>query len=44
MVVLKDLKAKAMTRLAKSAIEFPGTNVQQKSGLNRETLILVGVS
>ncbi len=38
MVVLEDLKATAMTRLAESAIDSPGTNVQQKSGLNRETL------
>ena len=34
-IVLEDLKIANMTRSAKGTIEAPGTNVAQKSGLNR---------
>ncbi len=37
-VILEDLKIKAMTRSAKGTMESFGTNVRQKSGLNREIL------
>ena len=37
-VVLENLKVEAMTRSAKDTIESPSTNVEQKSGLNREIL------
>ena len=37
-VVIEDLHTKAMTRSAKGTVEEPGTNVQQKAGLNREIL------
>ncbi len=35
-VVLEDLKVQSMTRSATGTVESPGTNVKQKSGLNRE--------
>ncbi len=37
-VILEDLKIKAMTRSAKGTMESFGTNVRQKSGLNRGIL------
>ena len=37
-VVLEDLDTQAMTRSAKGTVAQPGTNVQAKSGLNREIL------
>ena len=37
-IVIEDLKVKNMTRSAKGTIEEPGTNVKQKSGLNRSIL------
>jgi putative transposase len=38
MVVLEDLNIKNMTKSAKGTVEKPGTNVAQKSGLNRSIL------
>ena len=35
LVFLEDLNVKGMTRSAKGTVENPGTNVKQKSGLNR---------
>ncbi len=37
-VILEDLKIGNMTRAAKGTLENPGTNVKQKSGLNRAIL------
>ncbi len=37
-MILEDLKIKAMTRSAKGTMESFGTNVRQKSGLNRGIL------
>ena len=37
-VVLEDLNIEDMTRSAKGTVEGPGTNVKQKSGLNRGIL------
>ena len=37
-VVVEDLNVQAMTQSAKGTAEQPGTNVQAKSGLNREIL------
>ena len=41
-VVLENLKVEVMTRSAKGTIESPGTNLKQKSGLNREILERIG--
>jgi putative transposase len=38
MVVLEDLRVKAMSKSAKGAIDNPGRHVRQKSGLNRAIL------
>jgi putative transposase len=38
LVVIEALKTKQMTRSAKGTLEAPGTNVAQKSGLNRAIL------
>ena len=38
LVCIEDLKTSSMTRSAKGTIEDPGTNVSQKSGLNRSIL------
>ena len=35
MVVVEDLRVRAMTASARGSIEQPGTNVRQKAGLNR---------
>ncbi len=37
-IVLEDLKTRAMTRSAKGTIDTPGSGVRQKAGLNREIL------
>ena len=37
-IVLEDLNTAGMTRSAKGTVETPGTNVKQKSGLNRGIL------
>jgi len=37
-IVLEDLKTRAMTRSGKGTIDAPGRNVRQKAGLNREIL------
>ena len=37
-VVLEDLKIASMSKSAKGTVENPGTNVKQKSGLNRAIL------
>lgn len=37
-VVIEALKTSAMTRSAKGTVEAPGTNVRQKSGMNRSIL------
>ena len=37
-VVVEDLNTQGMARSAKGTAEVPGTNVKQKSGLNREVL------
>jgi putative transposase len=37
-LIFEDLKLSNMTRSAKGTLENPGTNVRQKSGLNREML------
>lgn len=38
LVVMEDLSVSKMTKSSKGTIESPGTNVKQKSGLNRELL------
>lgn len=38
LVVVEDLKTRAMTASAKGTAEAPGTNVKAKAGLNREIL------
>jgi len=38
LIVVEDLKVKNMTRSASGTLEEPGTNVAQKSGLNRSIL------
>jgi putative transposase len=38
LIAIEDLKIKNMTRSAKGTVENPGTNVSQKSGLNRVIL------
>ena len=38
LLVVEDLKTKAMTRSAKASADDPGRNVRQKAGLNREIL------
>jgi putative transposase len=38
LIVVEDLKVKNMTRSASGIVEEPGTNVAQKSGLNRSIL------
>ncbi|MXW47530.1 MAG: transposase, partial [Gammaproteobacteria bacterium] len=38
LVYLEDLKIRNMTRSTKGTVEQPGTNVRQKSGLNRSIL------
>jgi putative transposase len=38
LIVMENLKVKNMTKSAKGTIEKPGTNVSQKSGLNRSIL------
>ena len=38
-LAVEDLKLKNMTKSARGTIENPGTNVKQKSGLNRELLL-----
>jgi putative transposase len=37
-IVLEDLKTRAMTRSARGTAEAPGSGVRQKAGLNREIL------
>ena len=38
LLVIEDLKTKAMTRSVKGTVERPGRHVRQKAGLNREIL------
>ena len=38
LLVIEDLKTKAMTRSARGTVEQPGRHVRQKAGLNREIL------
>ena len=38
LVVIEDLRVKAMSKSAKGSIDNPGRNVRQKSGLNRSIL------